>query len=89
MYKRQGKTEHGKVSIDIGIVACFWAVTCLSNRRWCIRRVGILWCGWDLSLIHIYDNADKNCERLRREIDFTEGQTFEIVPLEQDVYKRQ
>lgn len=29
------------------------------------------------------DNADKNCERLRREIDFTEGQTFEIVPLEQ------
>ena len=29
------------------------------------------------------DNADKNCARLRREIDFTEGQTFEIVPLEQ------
>ena len=29
------------------------------------------------------DNADKNCERLRREIDFTEGQTFEIAPLEQ------
>ncbi len=29
------------------------------------------------------DDVDKNCERLRREIDFTEGQTFEIVPLGQ------
>ncbi len=26
------------------------------------------------------DDVDKNCERLRRKIDFTEGQTFEIVP---------
>ena len=29
------------------------------------------------------DNVDKNCERLQRKIDFTEKQTFEIVPLGQ------
>ncbi len=29
------------------------------------------------------DDVDKNCERLRRKIGFTEGQTFEIVPLGQ------
>ena len=29
------------------------------------------------------DDVDKNCERLRHEIDFTEEQTFEIVPLGQ------
>ncbi len=29
------------------------------------------------------DDVDKNCERLQRKIDFTEGQTFEIVPLGQ------
>ena len=29
------------------------------------------------------DDVDRNCERLRGEIDFTEGQAFEIVPLGQ------
>ncbi len=29
------------------------------------------------------DDVDKNCERLQRKIDFTEKQTFEIVPLGQ------
>ncbi len=29
------------------------------------------------------DDVDKNCERLQRKIDFTERQTFEIVPLGQ------
>ena len=37
------------------------------------------------AMIRFQDNndVDKNCERLQRKIDFTENQTFEIVPLGQ------